>query len=61
VTYLSGRFWDSAPRYCEQHHDKAPVKGGEYRKTDKAHQVWVCAKCIEREKERGSVRTTDGA
>ncbi len=52
MTYLTGRRWDHAPRYCEQHHDKAPVKGGEYRKTDENHQVWVCAKCIEREKER---------
>jgi hypothetical protein len=52
MSYLTGRQWDHAPRYCEQHQGKAPAKGGEYRTKDRIHQVWVCAKCIEREKER---------
>ena len=58
MTYLTGRRWDHAPRYCERHHDKAPVAGGEYRKDETGlKQVWICKACKEREKERDGQRT----
>jgi hypothetical protein len=62
VSYLTGRQWGHAPRYCEQHKEVAPVKGGEYRKDETGlKQVWICKACKEREKERGSMRTSNGA
>ncbi len=52
MSWLHGKFYDHAPRWCSCCLTKQPVKGGEYQKIDNNRQQWVCGFCSTRQKEK---------
>ena len=57
MNWLTGKFFDHAPRFCSRHRAVAPTQGGMYVQHGADRQVWWCSKCLERWKEKQNGQT----